>query len=257
MKIKNELLNLFGLSKADLHIHSKYSDGKASIEEILEYVDKNTDLNVIAITDHDTIKGAKRAQEIVEKGKLHFDVIIGEEITSRDGHIVGLFLKEKVEPGMGARRTINAIHRQGGLAVAVHPFYKTHYFHPDHPIMHGVGSKVLFNLRTLFDAVEVINATPTLGHENYLADIFNKVIIHSAETGSSDAHILKAIGHGYTMFEGKTKAALRSAIIKAQTKAMYKRWSVLETLRYLFFFIPRGLRIFWYTILHLRRLKKR
>ncbi len=255
-KIKSDLLKFAGLSKADLHIHSQYSDGKASIEEILEYVEEKTDLKVIAITDHDTIEGAVKADEIVKKGKLHFDLIIGEEITSRNGHIVGLFLKDKVEPGMSARKTINAIHKQGGLAVAVHPFYKTHYFHPDNPIMHGVGPQILFRLRLLFDAVEVINATPTLGHENYLADIFNKTIVHSAETGSSDAHTKKAIGHGYTLFEGKTKEDLKKALKRAQTKAMYVRWNILEILRYFYFFIPQGLRILTYSILHPRQLKK-
>ncbi len=251
-KIKRDLLKFAGLSKADLHIHSTYSDGNASIEEILEYVNQKTDLKVIAITDHDTIEGALKAKSIAEKGKLHFEVIVGEEITSKDGHIAGLFLKEKIDPGMSARKTINAIHKQGGLAIAVHPFYKTHYYHPDHPIMHGVGPKILFNLRVYFDAVEVINSTPTLGHENYLADIYNKTILHTAETGSSDAHILKAIGHGYTLFEGDSKEELKVALIKAQTKAMYKSWNILEILRYLFFFVPRGLRIVIYSILHPR-----
>jgi len=256
METKNELMNLLKLSKADLHIHSNYSDSKASVEEILEYVDKSTDLKVIAITDHDTIEGALLAQKMAKNNKLLFGVIIGEEITSRDGHIAGLFLKEKVEPGMSARRTINAIHRQGGLAIAVHPFFKTHYYNPEHPVMHGVGSSILFNMRTMFDAVEVINSTPTLGYENYLAGVLNKTIIHCAETGSSDAHILDAIGHGYTFFEGSSKSDLRKAIVRAQTKAMYERWNVLGILRYLFFFVPRGLRILTYSFLHPRRLKK-
>lgn len=255
-KIERDLLQFAGLSKADLHIHSKYSDGEADIEEILEHVEENTDLKVVAITDHDTIDGALKAKDIASLGKLHFEVIVGEEITSCDGHIVGLFLKEKINSGMSARRTVNEIHRQGGIAVAVHPFYKNHYYHPDHPIMHGVGARDLLNLRSLFDAIEVVNATPTLDHENYLADIFNKTIGHRAETGSSDAHILNAIGHGYTLFEGKTANDLRRSIEQAQTKAMFKRWSVGEMLRYLYFFIPSGFRIVTYSMLHPKELKK-
>ncbi len=255
METKTKLLKIAGLSKAELHIHSNYSDGKGSIEEILEYVEHNTDLKVIAITDHDTIEGAKIADKLVKNGDYRFDVIIGEEVTSRDGHIAGLFLKEKVNPGMSARRTVNAIHRQGGLAIAVHPFFKTHYYHPDYPIMRGVGAKVLLRLRGLFDAIEVINATPTMGYENYMADLYNKTIVHTAETGASDAHIIGAIGHGYTLFEGNCKKDLKNAIKKAQTKAMSKKWSILEMLRYLYFFIPSGLRILTYSILHPRQLK--
>ena len=256
-KIENSFLRFAGLSKADLHIHSNYSDGKASIEEILAYVENKTDLSIIAITDHDTLDGALKAKRIAENHKFKFEIIVGEEITSKDGHIVGLFLKERVNPGMSARRTVNAIHRQDGLAIAVHPFYNTHFFHPDHPIMHGVGPSILLRLRSIFDAVESVNSTLTLGQSNILAQIYNKTVIHSAETGSSDAHILDAIGHGYTLFQGKSKSDLRRSILRAQTKAMYKRWHFLEILRYMYFFIPKGLRIVTYSILHPRHLKNK
>ena len=82
------------LGKADLHIHSNCSDGKPSIEEILEYVEHKTDLDVIAITDHDTIDGALLAQELMKRKKYRFEVIIGEEISTKRGHIIGLFLKK-------------------------------------------------------------------------------------------------------------------------------------------------------------------
>ena len=60
--------------KADLHMHSTYSDGSATIEQILAYTEQNTDLNVIALTDHDVIDGApaarfiQRFKELIESG---------------------------------------------------------------------------------------------------------------------------------------------------------------------------------------------
>jgi len=104
------------LSKADLHIHSFFSDGKPSIEEILAYTQKNTNLDVIAITDHDTISGALHAAELASKRKYRFEVIVGEEVSSIEGHILGLFLTEKIEPNQTAHETIKQIHALSTIA---------------------------------------------------------------------------------------------------------------------------------------------
>ena len=82
-------------SKADLHIHSDMSDGLASIPEIMEHVATKTDLSVIAITDHNTIEGALFAKSL-EELYPGLEVIVGEEVTSKSGHILGLFLTETV-----------------------------------------------------------------------------------------------------------------------------------------------------------------
>src|SRR5439155_165297 len=78
----------------------------------------------IAVTDHDTLEGALRATERAAKtGGV--EVVIGEEVSSRDGHILGLFLEGRVRPGMSAAATLHAIHDQGGLAIAPPPFWRT------------------------------------------------------------------------------------------------------------------------------------
>ena len=89
-------------SKADLHIHSNHSDGLASIPEIMEYVQHRTDLSVIAITDHNTIEGALFAQSLAEL--YDFEVVVGTEVSSSEGHILGLFLEEDVRAGHVACR---------------------------------------------------------------------------------------------------------------------------------------------------------
>jgi predicted metal-dependent phosphoesterase TrpH len=238
------------LGKADLHIHSNFSDGRPTVEEILEYVEKETDLDIIAISDHDTMAGAFLAQELMKEKHYRFELVLAEEITSQEGHILGLFLKEAVPPGLPAQEVVEKIQAQGGLAIAVHPFQRTLFQNPNMPTMDGVGLTTLLKLGWKFDAIEVVNATPTLYNENLRAQFLNKTILFRAETGASDAHILEAIGMGYTIFEGKTASELRYALDHHQTRAMYADWTLMALLKYFYFFIPKGLRIIWYTLWH-------
>ena len=110
--------------RADLHMHTTESDGWPSPYELVDYA-RATRLNVIAVTDHDTIEGALRAADYVAGSSSRLDVVVGEEVSSRDGHIVALFIERRIRPGMSAAATVHAIHDQGGLAVAVHPFWRT------------------------------------------------------------------------------------------------------------------------------------
>jgi predicted metal-dependent phosphoesterase TrpH len=242
------------LGKADFHIHSNYSDGKPGIEEIIQYVEEKTDLDIIAITDHDTIEGAVRAREIVENGKYRFDLIVGEEISTTNGHILGLFLSEKIEPGQSVEATIREIHRQSGIAIATHPFIHVKYDHEKMYTMDGIGAGKLYENRFILDGVEIVNATPTLTDENLGATAMNRTLLRLTETGSSDAHILEAIGKGYTVFQGKTAEDLKEAIKKHQTQAIYGHWTLLALIKYLYFFIPIGARILWSQVFN-RKLK--
>lgn len=253
-KIRTQLhQQLKTLSKADLHMHSKFSDGSASIEEILHYVQHETNLDVIAITDHDTIEGALYAKEIMKKHKYRFELIVGEEVSSNEGHIIGLFLHKKIEPCQSAHETLKQIHAQGGIAIAAHPFYKSRMNSGKITWAHGVGATTLIQEKTHFNAIETVNATPTFEEENLRAKYINRLLLLRAETGSSDAHILQAIGKGYTLFEGKTSHALREAILDHQTQAMNDKWDILGVVRYAYFFLPLGFRTAWNTLIHGRR----
>jgi len=238
------------LGKADCHIHSVYSDGDGEIADILNYVQDRTDLDVIAIADHDTIEGALRAQELMKEKSYRFQLIIGEEITTQEGHIVGLFLKEAIPAGLSIQETLARIRVQKGLAIAVHPFYHSKMHHARYATMDGIGATTLLRNNSFIDAVEIVNATPTLSDENLAASILNKTLLFNAETGGSDAHIKEAIGMGYTLFEGHTAQDYRRAVLTHQTRAMYKNWSYLGLVKYGFFYFPRGLRLLIHTILH-------
>jgi len=211
--------------RADLHMHTTASDGWPSPQQLVDHA-SNIGLDVIAVTDHDTIEGALRAAEhAARRTKLH--VVVGEEVSSRDGHIVALFIEKKIRPGMSAAATVHAIHDLGGLAVAVHPFWRTQRRTRSGRV-HGVG---WLAAELEFDAVEVENATPGFYVFNQLARRLNTGL-GSAEVGGSDAHILDAVGRAYTEFAGRTPKALRAAIEEGMTTAGRRRYRALGLMRY-------------------------
>ena len=182
---------------------------------------------MIAVTDHDTIEGALRAADHAAKRARKLHVIVGEEVSSRDGHIVALFLERRVRPGMSAAATVDAIHDQGGLAIAVHPFWRTQK-RARTGVVHGVG---WLAAELDFDAIEVENATPGFYLVNQLAHRLN-LGLGAAELGSSDAHILDAVGRAFTEFPGKTPEALRTAIESGKTAARRRRYRAVGLMRY-------------------------
>jgi predicted metal-dependent phosphoesterase TrpH len=207
-------------------MHTTASDGWPTPEELVDHASRHTSLDVIAVTDHDTIEGALRAAEHAAR-RAKFHVIIGEEVSSRDGHIVALFLERRVRPGMSAAATVHAIHDQGGLAVAAHPFWRTQSRVRSGP-RHGVG---WLAAELDFDAIEVENATPGFYVFNQLAHRLN-MGLGAAEFGGSDAHIVDAVGRAFTEFPGKTPAALRTAIEEARTSARRRRYQAVGLMRY-------------------------
>jgi predicted metal-dependent phosphoesterase TrpH len=212
--------------RADLHMHTTASDGWPTPQELVDHAARRASLSVIAVTDHDTIEGALRAREYAAK-RARFHVIVGEEVSSRDGHIVALFLERRIRPGMSAAATVHAIHDQGGLAVAVHPFWRTERVARSGRV-HGVG---WLAAELDFDGIEVENATPGFYVFNQLARRLN-LGLGAAELGSSDAHILDAVGRAYTEFPGKTPEALRTAIESGNTAARRQRYRAVGLMRY-------------------------
>ncbi len=183
---------------------------------------------MIAITDHDIIEGALRAADLAAGLRGAPDVIVGEEVSSRQGHIVGLFLERRVRPGMSAAATIHAIHDQGGIAIAAHPFWRTARQVNGRGRVHGVG---WLAAELDFDAIEVENSTPGFYLFNQMAHRVSEASV-KAEVGSSDAHILDAIGRAYTAFPGRTAADLRVAIERRRTRAHRRRYRPLGLVRY-------------------------
>jgi predicted metal-dependent phosphoesterase TrpH len=200
------------LGRADLHIHTLASDGTAGVVDILDHVERNTELDVIAITDHERIDAALAGRAIARDRDLRVEVVVGEEVTTLGGHLLALWIETPVKPFRSLRSTIAAIHDQGGVAIPAHPLVP-------YPLC-AQG----FVLRRLLadepryrpDGIEAFNPT-TLGRP-WHGRVVRFAEEHGlARVGNSDAHALQAIGMGYTTFEGHDGAALRAAIAAGTT----------------------------------------
>ena len=194
--------------RADLHIHTLASDGTAGIEAILEHVERATDLDVIAITDHERIDAALAARSMARDLGLRAEVVVGEEVTTLGGHLLALFLDRPIRPYRTLRTTILAVHEQGGLAIPAHPLVP-------YPLC-AQG----WMLRRLLDdadpdahpdALETFNPT-SLGKPWHRRVVRFADQHGLARVGNSDAHALSAIGTGWTTFPGHDAADLRRAI---------------------------------------------
>ena len=202
------------LGRADLHIHTLASDGTAGIAAILDHVEARTDLDVIAITDHERIDAAVAAQAIARDRGLRAEVVVGEEVTTLGGHLLGLYLDRPIRPYRSLRTSILAVHEAGGLAVPAHPLVP-------YPLC-AQG----WVLRRLLDdpdpaarpdALETFNPT-SLGkpwHRRVVRFADDNGLAH---VGNSDAHALEAIGTGWTTYQGTTAAELRHAIETGMTE---------------------------------------
>jgi predicted metal-dependent phosphoesterase TrpH len=198
------------LGRADLHIHTLASDGTSGIVEILEHVERSTDLDVIAITDHERIDAALAARTIARDSGMRAEVIVGEEVSTLGGHLLALFIEERVRPLRSLRTTIGEIHEQGGLAIPAHPLV------PYPLCAQGWMLRRLINAsdeRVRPDAIEAFNPT-TLGRPWHSQVVAFAAEYGLATVGNSDAHEAAAIGTGWTTFPGRTAEDVRAAIIE-------------------------------------------
>jgi predicted metal-dependent phosphoesterase TrpH len=205
-----------------MHLHTLYSDGTASVAELLEHVERHTDLDVIAITDHERIDGALRARDIHESAGYSFDLVVGEEITTRRGHVLALFLTERVPALRPLPETLERIHDQGGLAIAAHPMA---------PLTPSVGRRSLLaghadpDPRHRFDAIEIMNPSAAGRVRRAARERLNADRLRLPAVGNSDAHVLEGIATAWTWFPGAGAQEYRDAISSGSTRADGAFWS--------------------------------
>jgi predicted metal-dependent phosphoesterase TrpH len=183
--------------KADLHVHTIYSHDSLITPEDLVFYAKKRGLTAVAITDHDTVEGALKIAK-----ETDFLIIPGIEVSSRNGHIVGLNLQEPIQKGLSADETVDKIHDAGGIAVACHPF----------ALFKGSLGK---HTSAKFDAIETINASAfpfnrSTKKAQEIADRFGISCV-----AGSDAHYGPAVGYAYTVIDAEPQVdAISKAILK-------------------------------------------
>jgi len=198
--------------KADLHCHTKHSgltqvnilrfpDSVSEPADVVKAAERKG-LNVLCVTDHNSIRGGLEAKNISSS----VEVVVGEEVKTTGGDLIGLFLTEEIRRGLSPEETIDRIHAQGGIAIAAHPFSAD---------AESLAFKI-FELK--LDAVEVFNAAQRDGYANPTAIKLGQEKGHFALVGASDAHTPGMVGNAYTVFEGSTAEDLRKSILQRKTR---------------------------------------
>ena len=213
------------MGRADLHIHTRVSDGMATIEQVLAYAEDQTLLNVIAVTDHEDASGGLRARELAAKRGYRLQVIPGAEITTLHGHLLALFIESTPKSFRGVESTVEMVHAQGGLAVVPHPMSW---------LTRSVSRRTLDRIMApgepgiAFDAIETANPSPAGALTGEAARHLNARVWRLAEVGGSDAHHLAHVACGWTEFPGETAADLKTAITTGTTSARMGRYASLR-----------------------------
>ncbi|HEX3014422.1 MAG TPA: PHP domain-containing protein [Methanobacterium sp.] len=171
--------------KYDLHSHSKYSsDGILDPQKIIKVAIKKG-LNGIAVTDHNTIKGGLEAKEYETDD---FKVIIGSEVMTTKGEVIGLFLSEEIK-SKNFYEVIDEIKAQNGIVVLPHPFDEWRYASfPDQEDVKYINNIEIFNSRCVKDKY---NDNASKFAKKYRLGV----------TGGSDAHFANEIGHAGIIVE--------------------------------------------------------
>ena len=190
--------------KVDVHMHTRFSPDSGAPPASIVARCLETGLNCIAVTDHNTLTGALEVRELAP-----FQVIIGEEVKSAAGDIIGLFLEREVPRGLTAADTVRAIKEQGGLVLVPHPFDR---FRPS-----AIKNDSLLEILPDVDALEAFNAHNLLTRDNDRADALcrEKGLIGVAV---SDSHTPLELGRTYmevSEFDG-TPAGFKEALSRAR-----------------------------------------
>ncbi len=204
-------------SFADLHSHSAASFDSLSDPRKMMAKAVRLGLTHLAITDHERIDGAQAAAQVAPPG---LQVIVGQEIRTADGDILGLFLQEAVPPGLSAAETAAMVRAQGGLVGLPHPFDS---YRSSGGSKAGEAEQKLEELAAIVDYVETHNAR-AYRDANPLAGAFAER--HGLPgVASSDAHSILELGVASTAFPGRFSTAEELRVLLPQAEIVPGRAS--------------------------------
>lgn len=185
--------------KVDLHTHSTASpDGGISAEQYQAALDTNM-LDAIAITDHNQIDFALELHK-----KLGTRIIVGEEVMTTAGEVIGLYLTKRIPAGLSPQETINHIKSQGGIVYIPHPF---------ETVRKGIHPSVLEEVTDLVDVVEVCNGRAFFQNRSAQAVVWAR-LNNKAGAASSDAHGQRGLGATYTSLAEEPTAKTLAMLVQ-------------------------------------------
>lgn len=166
--------------KLDLHVHTMWSGDSTTTPDELAGAVLAASLDAICITDHNTIAGAVA---LAESGELGCAVIVGEEVRTVDGDLIGIGLRDRIPAGLKPLEAAALIRRQGGLVYVPHP---------GDARRHSLSAEAVASLagEGLLDVVEVLNAK--------CAEPYTGAVHGAARAAASDAHVPAALGAAWT-----------------------------------------------------------
>jgi predicted metal-dependent phosphoesterase TrpH len=206
------------MGKADLHSHTRHTawcDGNQTVEELFRYVEEETDLDLFAITDHDSTDASRAAWEMHGRGTYRFDFLPGVEVTNIGGHLLCYFPEGNVVDIPSLRPfwwTVRYAQARGALCVVAHPIYPP-----------WLAASVARGLEDglHIDGVEVVNAGVSEKAQIRLDAVAAGLSSKVALVGNSDAHDQVAIGAAYTSFPGRTVDDFARALRERRTEPVF------------------------------------
>jgi predicted metal-dependent phosphoesterase TrpH len=211
------------LLRADLHVHTRYSkDSTASPAKIVQHC-LEAGINCLAVTDHNSISGALELKRIAP-----FEVIVGEEVETTGGEIIGLFMSEEIPSHLSPDETVARIKDQGGLVCIPHPFDRFRHHS-------RLRAEALKRITTEIDLIEVFNS------RTYLLRDSARALEFATEHGlpgtvGSDAHVEREVGRSYIEmpeFDGTEQfiASLRQgSIFRRKTSTIVQFYNIRNRL---------------------------
>jgi predicted metal-dependent phosphoesterase TrpH len=213
------------MGKADLHAHTchdSWGDGNATVAEFFEYVEHQTDLDIVAITDHDSTDAARAGLALHRDGHYRFAFLPGVEVTNQAGHLLCYFPDGHITDIPSLRpfwSTVRFAQQRGAVCIAAHPVYP--------PWLSATIARGLRHGHRL-DGIETVNAMISPSAQTKLDALARSFDGTVAMVGNSDAHDLESLQAAYTEFPGQSVGDFLSALKARQTRSIAVRRPAMD-----------------------------
>jgi predicted metal-dependent phosphoesterase TrpH len=212
---------------ADLHVHPSGNAVSAKTARAVYAALRESGLQVAVLTDHNRVDVAQALVARSRDERIPIELVVGEEITTTGGHLLGVGLTAMVPAGLCLADAVAAVHDQGGIAVVAHPLLPTHM---------AASARLLVELadgdpRARPDALEAMHpmAAWVPGWRRRVERLARRC--RYAIVGGSDAHVARSVGRGRTGFHGDTEADLMAAIRGRETWAEGRPYPLRDIFR--------------------------